>query len=236
MLLFCREQYPKNEEFAARLVEYYYQAQSDKAIELARELHEARPEHPHWAYVLGRVLINRDAKEALPYLEQAYGRDQSGDLLFELGRCHQVLGNREESVKYHWENLEQDPMASSSLTALVVQGESDQRIWPFVNPAIEAGLGVHEEYFHVSAVMVALSVGEALTSAWISGAVRRVELLQTYPGFRDERRRLRAAVRAWEHARPQDRGRALGRFERMRVRLLWPGTAWVPKDPKRGAD
>ena len=53
---------------------------------------------------------------------------------------------------------------------------------------------------------------------------------------RDERRRLRAAVRAWEHARPQDRGRALGRFERMRVRLLWPGTAWVPKDPKRGAD
>src|SRR5690606_6095726 len=140
---------------------------------------------PQYTHMLGRCLIDKNPSEALKYLGQACSENRSVDYLFDLARCHQLAGDDERSIQLHWEILEQNPYCSASWTNLFLFGRWDAKLWPFVAPMLSHGCGVDDEYFHVAVVKLARSLRERVPVDWFSLAMRRREVLQTYPGFGD---------------------------------------------------
>ena len=230
LLEWCRRQFPDHTGFTAKLVLHENtNNRSDRAIQLAHELIAREPNNPHWAYLLGRVQIDRSPKEALANLEAAYQRDRAGRILYDLARCHQILGNTRQSIEFHWKNLAQNPLASASLTALHLQGAAGEDLWRFIGPMLQAEAGIDDEYFHVATVMIAKDLDRVLPEAWVVGAVERYRILQNYPGFGDECPRMDAALAAWNLARPADLAAPQpGFFKTLRIKFKWPGLNWIP--------
>jgi hypothetical protein len=96
---------------------------------------------------------------------------------------------------------------------------------------LERGCGAEDQYFLVAAVQLALELGERLPRSWYPLAIQRWSMLQIQPGFRDESRRLRKALRVWQARRPADvDGQTpLPRdvIESLVARFWWPKQAWV---------
>ena len=204
-LKWAMDRYPESDYLRWRLVSHYnVNGQVARSVELAEELYERNPDNPEAARMLGRCLIDQNPNKALPYLEKVCEQDRSVDYLFDLARCHQIAGNSDRSQELHWEILEQNPYLSASWTNLYVFDASRKRLWPYLPPMLERSCGLDDEYFLVAAVKVAIELGETLPTSWFPLAVQRWAILQTHPGFRDERPRLRRAILAWRSRRPQD--------------------------------
>jgi tetratricopeptide (TPR) repeat protein len=228
------EQFPESDATRWRLALYYnLNGQIEPAIRRAEELHQRNPENPEAMRLLGRCLIERDAKQALPYLEKVCEQNRSADYLFDLARCQQVVGNSQRSQELHWEILQQNPYMCGSWTNLFILGASRDRLWPYVAPMFERGYGVDEEYFLVAAVLAALELKRPLPVTWFPLAAKRHQMLKTLRGFRDERVRLTRALLAWLAVRPQDANGIEGLprhfFESLYARFWWPRRAWVPE-------
>ena len=229
------KEFPKLDTVRWRLAMHYdMSGQTMKAIRLAEELHERNPESLEALRTLGRCWIDRNPRKALPYLKSVCRQDRSVDHLFDLARCYQIAGDLGKSMGIHWEILKQNPYSSSSWTALYLASESQVRLWPYLQPMLERGHGVEDEYFLVAAVRIALDRRETLVPAWFSLAAQRLLLLRTHPGFRDERSRLKRAVLAWLSVRPID-AQGLEGLPRhpllsLVARFYWPRQAWVPTE------
>jgi tetratricopeptide (TPR) repeat protein len=212
---------------------YNISGRASRAVELAEELHRRNPDHPEAARMLGRCLIDQDPQRALPFLEQVCQQNRSADYLFDLARCYQLIGDRAKAEQMHWETLQQNPYLSASWTNLFVFGGHQDRLWPFVEPMLEHGCGLDDEYFLVAVVELALQLRRTVPVRWFPAAVRRYQILQTHPGFRDERVRLQRALLVWARVRPGDVPSASdvpsGFFPSLLARFVWPRRAWIPR-------
>lgn len=227
------QEFPESDLLRWRLATHYNSSgQVDRAIQRVRELHRRNPEDPEAKRMLGRCLIDRDAKQALPYLEQMCRENRSVEYLFDLARCHQIAGNGQIAQQLHWEIMEQNPYVSSSWTNLFVFAGPSDRLWHYVCPMWERGCGVEDEYFLVATVMAAIRQRQQLPTAWFPLALQRFEMLKTYPGFRDERTRLTRSLLAWAARRPQDVSGDVklpsSWLDSLAARLWWPRCSWIP--------
>jgi len=215
-------------------IHYNINGQTRKAVKLARQLHERNPENPEAARVLGRCLIDQDVDKALSLLEGVCRENRSSDYLFDLARCHQVAGDAKRSRDLHWEILEQNPYLTSSWTNLFLLNGPRDRLWPYLPPMIERGFGVDDEYFLVAAVLISVERNERLPIEWLPLALQRWQILQTLPGFHDERSRLLRALLAWRRIRPHEFDAASGVpksfVQSLLARFRWPRLSWVPQD------
>ncbi|PHS06238.1 MAG: hypothetical protein COA78_14450 [Blastopirellula sp.] len=207
--------------------------QPDRAVPLAKELLKRNPNAPEATRILGRCLIDQDSKKALQYLEEACSINRDSDSLFDLARCHGVSGNESKSIDIHWEILEHNPFYTSSWTNLYLSGSSQQKLWSYLENMLKQECGIHDEYFHVAAFKLALDLNSTLPQSWVHSAAKRWDILQTYPGYRDEKTILKKALLAWSSARPEEIHPDLdlqGNFiERITARYWWPGKKWIPK-------
>ena len=204
------------------------------AVREAMNLHERNPDSPEAARLLGRCLIDRDPKKALSYLQQACERNRSAEYLFDLARCQQILGKVNVSRDIHWEILDQNPYASASWTNLFLMNEARERLWPLVSPMLDREIGHEDEYFLVAAVKIAQQQRATLPAGWYRAALERWLVLQAYPGFGDEKQKLRQAMISWQQERPQDipHGAQVPRgfIDSLVARFIWPRRKWIPAD------
>jgi tetratricopeptide (TPR) repeat protein len=233
-LSWALQQFPESDTLRYQLIMHCnMNGQAARAVRLAEELHRRNPEHPEATRILGRCLIDHDAKRALPYLEEVCRQNRSAVYLFDLARCHQCVGNVHQSQDLHWEILDQNPYASASWTNLYFIGAPRQRLWPYLTPMLERGYGVDGEYFEVAAVKIALELRELLPATWFPLATQRWAALQIHPGFQDEKQRLQRALLAWQSKRPRDAEANTNLpqnfVESCVARFWWPRRAWIPE-------
>ncbi len=198
-----------------------------RAVKLARKLVDTFPVDPYFQFLLGRVLVDSAPREAKTYLEKAYEENQSTDVMFNLARCHQVLGQKKASGRMHWEILEKDPLFSASVTNLFFLNESPAKLWPLVNPILRSGCNYEDEYFCVATVKLAKLTGNVLDDSWIDAATDRYNILQTRPGFQDEHSRLKKAIKAWLTVNPAF-DHPLNGGMKWFYKMSWPGLKWIP--------
>ncbi|MEP3481697.1 MAG: tetratricopeptide repeat protein [Fuerstiella sp.] len=230
-------EFPDSDLLLYRLALHYsISGEVSKGVRQARKLYKRNSEHPEAARLLGQCLTDQDPKMALPYLEEAASIDRNTSTLFDLARCHQIMGETKKAIHLHREILKTNPLASSSWTNLFILKEPVQRLEPFLKLMLEQGQGIHDEYFFVTNVKLALVSKNSLPEAWFASALRRWEILKTYPGFADERQKLKSAIIAWVAVRPQDLEAAppeftgiLATIKRWTSRFSWPGHSWVPR-------
>jgi len=225
--------FPDSDNLRYRLaIHHNINGQAKQAIKVARQLYDRNPDHPDAAKMLGRCLLDKKPQEALPYLEKACEQNRSSDNLFDLARGYHMAGQRSRAVDIHWEVLKLNPYTSASLANLHILGAGHSKLWPLVNPMLELGCGVEDEYFLVATVILAKKANQLVSSQWIHIAAQRWEILKTRPGFEDERTRLKKSIAAWLEVRPQDgqdyRDLPSGFFTRLESRFFWPRYTWVP--------
>ena len=114
-----------------------------------------------------------------------------------------------------------------------MQEESPERLWPYAKEIVKRRSGVDDEYFLVAAVKLALSQGAQVPSEWYELAEERLQILQTRPGYADEKPLLEKAVSVWKKMRPSN-GKAAGFIQRQILAFSWPGTKWVPRNDGSG--
>ncbi len=226
-------EYPESDVVRYRLATHYnMNSRPQLAVKLARELRQRNPDSPEALRMLGRCLVDADPQEALGYLEQACEQDRSVDYLFDLARCLQLAGHPDRARELHWEILGQNPFLSASWTNLFFLDEPKDKLWPMLTPMLEHGSGVEDEYFLVAAVRVALDQRKQLPVCWFPLAVQRWAILQTHPGFMDERTKLYRALVAWSVRRPADVPPDFelpsGLWLQLLARYRWPGLRWIP--------
>ncbi len=226
--------FPQSDSLAWEMAMYCNAVgENTHAVEHASRLHERRRNDPGVMRLLGRCWIDVEPEKGLPFLEAACNQDRSVDFLFDLARCCHAVGNQERARELHWEILQQNPLATSSWTNIFLyQNDDPQKLWPYVNPMLEAESGVSSEYFLVAAVMIAVDLKQVLSPAWHLLALQRWKLLQVYPPFYDERERLQAALLAWQSRRRK----IVPRADRIPFQLVpwwkaifsWPKRSWIP--------
>ena len=198
-----------------------------QAVKLAKKLVASFPDDPYFQYLLGKVMVDTSPLEAKSYLEKAYRKNQSTDVMFSLARCHQALNQVSAAKRMHWEILEKDSLFSTSLTNLLFLEERPSKLWPYVNPMLRSGCNFEDEYFCVAAVKIAKSTGNTLDATWIDGALERYEVLLTRSGYQDEHSRLKKAIKAWLTVNPVPEHPLNGGF-RWYYKFVWPGLDWIP--------
>lgn len=234
------ERYPDSNQLLWKLAGHCHLAGEVRlSIKYAMELHEREPEEPEAGRMLGRVLIDKDPKRALTYLETACKKNRSVDYLFDLARCHQIVGNGARAKALHWEILRQNPFVAASWTNLSVFGEAHSKLWPLLEPILRSGNCLHDEYFLVAAVKMSIALRRTLPLEWFPVAVERSQLLRTHTGYGEEKRELRMAILAWLAVRPSDSegwsGLPKGWLWKLWARFQWPRTNWVPKPEPNAA-
>lgn len=209
--------------------------QHSKAVTIAERVHANNPEDLDAMHTLGRCLIDTDTSRARKLLEMVCSIDRSTDHLFDLARCCQADCDSQIARKLHWEILNQNPYVCASWTNLFCLNEDHVKLWPWVTPFLKRGYGVDDEYCLAAVVKVATALGHVLPKEWYPLAVQRFQVLETYPGFRDERRLLIQALQAWRIVRPDDgpppENLPCGFFATLMPRWSWPRTRWIPRDP-----
>ncbi len=203
------------------------------ALKYANELYDNNPDEPEARRMLGRVLMDQDARKALPHLEAVCKKDRSVANLFDLARCYQLSGHTPTANKLHWEILDENPFVAASWTNLFMFGESKLKLWELLNPILRSGNGLQDEYFLVAAVKLACVKKDTLPLEWLPLAVERSKMLRTHSGFEDERKELKLALLAWFSVRPQDRegftDLPKSWFGQLSAKFNWPRTKWVPR-------
>ncbi len=228
------KQFPDSWELHMRLVYHWnFNGRVHGAVKLAESFLERDPENPEVAECLGRVMVDVDPKRAVEILERAASRDRNVAVLGDMARAYQVLGKTDASCRLHEEILNVNPFVASSWSALVLMSRTYwERYWKLVDPILERGYGVYDEYFLVMVVKVARSLGKTVHENWLPLALRRRVTLDTFKPFLDEKTRLDLALAAWCAVRPGDADDhphiRSGWIRRMQARLFWPGTKWVP--------
>jgi tetratricopeptide (TPR) repeat protein len=228
----CQE-FPDSDTMSSRLVTHYnINGRNARAIELARELFRKKPDHPESERMLGRCLMETDPDQAIRHLEKACKLNRSADYLFDLARCYLLLGDASQSASVHWEALDMNPYLSASWTNLFLLNAPKRKLWSFLEPMLQAGCGVDDEYFLVAAVELAIALRKKLPQAWFPVAKQRLQVLTVHPGFREERHKLRRAVLAWTSRHSSDNGEVAdlpqGFFETLAARFFWPRRNWIP--------
>ena len=227
------EQFPDVDLLRWRLALHYNISNNPKAaVDVAQQLYNRNPDNPEAARILGRCLIDLKPREAVKLLEKVCEQNRSADYLLDLARCYQFNGKNKQSRKLHYEILQQNPFMSCSWTNLYLLKAPKRELWPYLQPMLDRGCGLEDEYFLVAAVLIAISQRQQLPTSWFPTAKSRWQLLQTHPGFRDERQKLRQALIAWCSRRPDDadtlNGLSSGFFDRLSCRLIWPRFGWIP--------
>ena len=96
---------------------------------------------------------------------------------------------------------------------------------------LDRGYGVDDEYFLVAAVKTAIELEQTLPVSWFHLAVERWAVLQTHPGFGDERSCVKRALLAWRSQRPgdvpPDANVPRGYWETLLSRFAWPRRRWI---------
>lgn len=198
-----------------------------KATDIARELHGRDPHNLELLRFYGRVLMDSQPEEALQFLRRACKQNRTIEYLFDLARCYQLLGDATQSCSTHLEILQQNPYVGASVTNLYFQSEEHDLLWPLAKEIVRRGGGVSDEYFLVAAVKLAISQRDQMPEEWHETARERTQVLQTHPGFLDEKILLAKALKAWGKIRPE-KGK-VGRLRRMLLALEWPGAKWIPQ-------
>ena len=233
-LQWATEQYPDSSILKYRLASHCQMSGMHRdAIELARQLHDSEPNNVELIRFYGRTLLDEDPGKALTYLKRACDQNCSIDYLFDLASCYLALGKADKSRDTHYEILKQNPYVGASVTNLFVQEESPERLWPYAKEIVKRRSGVDDEYFLVAAVKLALSQGAQVPSEWYELAEERLQILQTRPGYADEKPLLEKAVSVWKKMRPSN-GKPAGFFQRQILAFSWPGTKWVPRNDGSG--
>jgi|GEM_PF-6277711 len=228
------DQYPDSSILKYRLASHCQMCgMSREAIELARQLHESEPNNVELTRFYGRTLLDENPQKALGFLKRACDQNCSVDYLFDLASCYLALGRRDKSRDTHYEILKQNPYVGASVTNLFVQEESHETLWPLAKEIVKRRSGVDDEYFLVAAVKLALSLGQQVPSEWYELAEERLQILQTRPGYADEKPLLEKAVSVWKKMRPSN-GKPAGFIQRQILAFSWPGTKWVPRNDKSG--
>jgi tetratricopeptide (TPR) repeat protein len=225
--------YPDSHQLRWRLILHYSMCgQAGEAVVMAEQLLEQLPNSITAEHTLGRCLIDTNPKRALEVLESVCSKDRSADHLFDLARCHSILGLNSQATDLHWEVLEQNPFVCASWTNLMLVDQPYKRLWQYVHPMLQGGHGVQDEYFLVAVVMMAVTLKKQVPHDWFPLATRRFRILQTFAGFRDEKDRLEKCLLAWLSLHPADRnghdGLPSGFFASLAARFKWPGRSWIP--------
>ncbi len=232
-LLWANQQFPEADVFRWRLANHYLDTrQTPKAVQWARDLLDRNPDNPEAVRTLGRALVNHDNQEALQLLQRVCEDNRSVDFLTDLALCYQALQRLRDAEQLHWEILEQNPFMAPSWTNLYLLAAPKDRLWGYVDPMINQGRGVKDEYFLVATVLMALELNQRVPLYWFPLAAQRHEILQVQPGYRDERSRLTHALMAWMAHRPMDtngwNGLPQGFLRGLSARYWWPRGKWIP--------
>ncbi|MBA4386745.1 MAG: hypothetical protein C0404_02120 [Verrucomicrobia bacterium] len=207
-----------------------------EARKIAEELYEEDKDDPARLGLMGRCVQNTDPREALKYLEREYKMTRSVECLRLQARSYQLLGDGPRAKELYWQAVREDPNSTISLCNLFLLGEPARQLINPVCQAIERAAGVEDQYFHASAVKVAMQTGARLPPGWIHGARARYRAMLAQGSFRDEKSVLRLAIAAWLQTWGEnEEAKKYGWwFERFRSRFIWPRTAWIPPKPGPG--
>ncbi len=227
-LEWANHQFPKSRLLKNRLAEHYSLAgQADLAAKIGREVYEENPDDTEATWFYGRMLIDKDTTKALPLLEKACATNRSVQYLFDLARGYHVAGKTEEARSTHREILKQNPYMGASVSSLHFLGEPANALWPFAKEIVRRGGDVESEYFLIAAVDLAMAAEDQVPEEWGSAARVRMQILQTRPGFLDERSRLQKALKLWERCRRKNRNAGLVTKLLSRTGII--KTGWIPR-------
>lgn len=228
-LVWASKKYPEEKSVRESLVQFQYsRGNYDEASTLALHLHEDFPEDPFYTFLAGKILKFNDPKRGLEYLQKAYDQNKSTEIIFHLARCLHEMGSVKVSMKYYWEILRYEPTFPTSITNLSILGERPDQLWPYINAIISRGTDRAESYFLVVAVDLARQTGNALNSNWIQLAIDRYEFIQDDDSFKEEKKKLKQAIRAWLNFYPNP-NHPLNKKFIFYHSMTWPGTKWIPR-------
>ncbi|MEJ1377022.1 MAG: tetratricopeptide repeat protein [Candidatus Sedimenticola sp. (ex Thyasira tokunagai)] len=235
----AQERFPASIPLASSLANLYdLERNMAKAIEMASIVNELEPNNVANLTLLGKVWADRDAKQAVVYLQNALKLDRNADTLAELARAHQVGGNPAEAKSAYREALQLNPLNTHAWVNLFILGEDNNWLWSFVELMLVRGYGEAEEYFLAAVLRLAKKVGQTVPANWVTLAHARLAMLKIRPAFKDEQMVLRTGILAWDlkHRGALNRENA-GFREDGRVSLwitsrlsayVWPRSQWVP--------
>jgi predicted Zn-dependent protease len=235
-LKMCDNEFPNNIYFIERIVEYYRAiGKINEAIDTAETYYDSNPDDAKAVLLYGRMLEDENPKLAIKYLQQAYKKSGSVECLSRIGRTYHNLGEDKEARKAYWEVLEKNPFDDLCINNLIVLGEEPEIIYPYVEQAINNGIGHETEYFLVSAVKTALQLKTTVPQLWLDLAENRFQQLKSVVGYRDEKPCMAKALYEWYMY--------IGEKEKADSVLLqvdikkpiiggfrWPGKKWIPND------
>ena len=221
-------EFPESVVIKYRLADHLnLSGKSKKAAELAREMHESDPDNLELLRFYGRTLTDTRPKKALELLKQACEKNRSVSYLFDLARCYQLAGDKDQSKVTHREILRQNPFVGASVTNLYLMDEPAQKLWPLAKEIVAQKGGLDDEYFLVAAVKMAISQKDQMPVEWEGLAQERLQILGTHPGYLDETQTLKKAWRAWTAVRGSAEKKKSW-TKRILSNLSWPGTKWIP--------
>ena len=206
----------------------------EEANEIADKLLNQSPEVPHLLALKARIIQDLNPKEAIPYLQKAYDITGTLDYLTAIGRSHLLSNNIHECRKTMFKVLKRNPTETLALTNLIVTKIEPDLLFDNFYEAINLGLGVGDQYFHVGAVMAARSKKKKLPLAWIETAKGHFRILLKNGGYQDEKDRLALAIAKWLSTRGHPNEAKHYRkkctvYARFILAWIWPGTHWIPR-------
>ena len=200
-LRYCHDQFPHLRQLRVWLAYDYCDA--DQAAEgkvVAEQLLAEQPDNPEYLELAGYCLQGLDIGKAVDYLQQAYSVTGKVDTLAEIGRAHQIAGNRSEAKKVLRETLNVDPYNTTAMTNLMwCFNDQSPSIWFAACRAIESpgAAALDVEQFLVSAAQLARTKQMELPTQWLKAAVERAELICDNGGFQDEQFQLSIMLQQW---------------------------------------
>ena len=200
-LEYCNDQFPHLRQLRVWLAYDYCDAdRATNAKAVVEQLLVEQPDNPEYLELAGYCLQGLDIGKAVDYLQEAYSVTGKVDTLVQIGRAHQIAGNRSEAKKVLRETLEVDPYNTTAMTNLMwCFKDQSPRIWFAACKAIESpgAAALDVEQFLVSAAQLARTKQMELPTQWLKAAVERAESICDNGGFRDEPYQLCIMLQQW---------------------------------------
>lgn len=212
---------------------YYLLGKSAQAIQLAETLWKASPDEPRRLRLMGDCLQDQNPKKAIEYLQKELEQTGRADSMTRLARAHQLAENHADAKRLYRLALSKNPLDALAITNLHFRyQELDDPLFQMACRIVERGFGLHDQYFLVAIVQMALKKNATVPVQWLQLALDRQRVITTEGSFLDEPKRLRRAIAAWSLVRPADLADDTPQphgWDRLLARWHWPGTRWIPK-------
>lgn len=236
-LQWCNLQLPHLVDLRETLVHRLsMQNQHHQSTEIARSLLDSEPNNPRWLRLMGISIQDKSPKESVEYLQREFDQTGSSDTLSRIARGYQLMGDEYKAQEAYRKVLSINPLDAMAITNLHYKYKHcNAELFAAACAAMEHNIGWDDQYFHVITVEMALKLKKTVTDAWYPTAQRRLQMVVSEGGFRDEEARLRAALIAWASKRfDAEECKLYGGFvQRFKANWLWPRTAWVPAGSRR---